>query len=131
LTNNKKNNKKNIKTNLNIKKNIKTNLEKNLRLLLFTGSLFVITLSTPLFADDPGSSQVNLMKPGDSGENTNKASRGPASKPTLLKKEKKKKERVVREKEAEGTKAPNRFDTDNIIKSKYEFHGQSLEVDTD
>jgi hypothetical protein len=39
--------------------------------------------------------------------------------------------RIVREKEAEGTKAPNRFDTDIIIKSRYEYNGQSLEVDTD
>lgn len=39
--------------------------------------------------------------------------------------------RIVREKEAEGTQAPNRFGSDIIIKSKYEFNGQSLEVDTD
>lgn len=44
---------------------------------------------------------------------------------------KKAKGRVPREKEAEGTQAPNRFESDNIIKSKYELNGQALEVDTD
>jgi len=40
--------------------------------------------------------------------------------------------RVAREKEAEGTEAPNRFNnTDIIIKSQYELNGQPLEVDTD
>ena len=37
----------------------------------------------------------------------------------------------VREKEAEGTQAPNRFEADTVIKSKYELNGQSLEVDPD
>src|SRR4051812_14766188 len=36
---------------------------------------------------------------------------------------------IKREKEAEGTKAPNRFDPDIINKSKYELDGQPLEVD--
>ncbi len=44
---------------------------------------------------------------------------------------KKSKGRILREKEAEGTQAPNRFSTDIIFKSKYEFDGKSLEVDTD
>ncbi|MFZ9595999.1 MAG: hypothetical protein ACO3A2_07975 [Bdellovibrionia bacterium] len=38
---------------------------------------------------------------------------------------------TAREKEAEGTHAPNRFDSDTFIKSRYEYNGQSLEVDTD
>ena len=41
------------------------------------------------------------------------------------------KKRKPREREAEGTQAPNRFDQDLIIKSRYELNGQSLEVDTD
>ena len=44
---------------------------------------------------------------------------------------KKVKGRLPREKEAEGSQAPNRFDTDIVIKSKYDLNGQSLEVDTD
>jgi hypothetical protein len=44
---------------------------------------------------------------------------------------KKPKGRIAREKEAEGTKAPNRFDTEVVIKSDYRLNGQSLEVDTD
>lgn len=41
------------------------------------------------------------------------------------------KARTQREREAEGTQAPNRFSTDIILKSKYELNGQSLEVDPD
>lgn len=37
----------------------------------------------------------------------------------------------IREKEAEGSQAPNRFDGDPVIKSKYELNGQPLEVDPD
>jgi hypothetical protein len=44
---------------------------------------------------------------------------------------KKSKGRMPREKEAEGTQAPNRFDPDTFIKSRYELNGQSLEVDTE
>jgi hypothetical protein len=44
---------------------------------------------------------------------------------------KKSKGKDTREKEAEGTKAPNRFDTEVVIKSEYKLNGQSLEVDTD
>jgi hypothetical protein len=39
--------------------------------------------------------------------------------------------RRIREKEAEGTQAPNRFEADTVIKSKYELNGQPLEVDPD
>lgn len=39
--------------------------------------------------------------------------------------------RFVREKEAEGTKAPDRFEADTVIKSKYQHNGQPLEVDPD
>lgn len=42
-----------------------------------------------------------------------------------------KKGKILREKEAEGTEAPNRFENDTIIKSHYEYNGQPLEVDTD
>lgn len=43
----------------------------------------------------------------------------------------KSKSRKPKEREAEGTQAPNRFEQDLIIKSRYEHNGQSLEVDTD
>ena len=35
------------------------------------------------------------------------------------------------EKEAEGTEAPNRFEADTVIKSKFQLDGQPLEVDPD
>ena len=47
------------------------------------------------------------------------------------KKHKLRKRREAGEKEAEGTEAPKRFNPDINIKSKYEFHGQPIEVDTD
>ena len=37
----------------------------------------------------------------------------------------------VREKEAEGTQAPNRFETDILIHSKYKQDGKPLQVDPD
>ena len=37
----------------------------------------------------------------------------------------------VSEKEAEGTKAPDRFEADTVIKSRYRLNGQALEVDPD
>ena len=40
-------------------------------------------------------------------------------------------QRRLREKEAEGSKAPNRFQTDTVLKSKYTLDGQPLEVDPD
>jgi hypothetical protein len=39
--------------------------------------------------------------------------------------------RIQREKDAEGTQAPNRFDADITFKSQYQYNGRSLEVDTD
>lgn len=36
-----------------------------------------------------------------------------------------------REKDIEGTQAPNRFEADPIIKSKYQLNGEPLEVDPD
>jgi hypothetical protein len=44
---------------------------------------------------------------------------------------KKSKGKKPREKEAEGTQAPNRFEAETFIKSRYEYNGQSLEVDTE
>ncbi len=37
----------------------------------------------------------------------------------------------VREKEADGSQAPNRFTGDPVIRSRYQLNGQSLEVDPD
>lgn len=57
------------------------------------------------------------------------------SSPQSPAKSQKRKGRAPREKEAEGTQAPNRFDSDIIIKSHYvdpnDPSGKSLEVDTD
>lgn len=44
---------------------------------------------------------------------------------------KKKKGKVSREKETEGTEAPSHFQADSVIKSKYHSGGESMEVDPD
>lgn len=44
---------------------------------------------------------------------------------------KKLKGKRIREKEAEGTEALNRFEADTVIKSKYKLNGEPLEVDPD
>ncbi len=36
-----------------------------------------------------------------------------------------------REKDTEGSEAPERFEADTVIKSKYSLHGEPLEVDPD
>lgn len=41
----------------------------------------------------------------------------------------KKKVRIVREKETDGTQAANRFKGDPVIRSRYQLNGQPLEVD--
>ncbi len=41
------------------------------------------------------------------------------------------KARPPREKETEGTEAPDRFQADTVIKSEYEVDGKKLEVDPD
>lgn len=50
---------------------------------------------------------------------------------TQLKKTQSKGGKRTREKDADGTEAPNRFQADTVIKSQYKLNGQSLEVDTD
>lgn len=42
-----------------------------------------------------------------------------------------KKGKAPREKETEGTEAPDRFQADAVIKSEYELDGKKLEVDPD
>ncbi len=37
----------------------------------------------------------------------------------------------TREKDADGSEAPDRFKADTVIKSQYKLNGQPLEVDTD
>jgi hypothetical protein len=57
----------------------------------------------------------------------------PADMPTAAPPPKKSVKRGKRagEKETEGSQAPNRFEADPIIKSKYRLDGQPLEVDPD
>lgn len=50
---------------------------------------------------------------------------------TTQKHEKKSRNHKTNSKDAEGTKALNRFNTDPIVKSQYKLNGQPLEVDTD
>lgn len=45
--------------------------------------------------------------------------------------EKKKRRRRYRERKIEGTKARNRIEAEQVIKSQYTYKGQSLDVDPD
>jgi hypothetical protein len=62
---------------------------------------------------------------GDEGDTVSKA---PA---TPVKKKAKAKGSATREKETEGTEAPDRFEADTVIKSQYQLDGKQLEVDPD
>ena len=61
--------------------------------------------------------------PSAVSENTPKSKSTPKNMP--------KKGKMRRENQAEGTQARKSFDTDINTKSKYQYDGQSLEVDTD
>jgi hypothetical protein len=58
---------------------------------------------------------------GDSPEPTQSAAAHTKSKKAVEK----------REKETDGTTAPNRFEADTVIKSQYKHEGEQLEVDPD
>ena len=58
------------------------------------------------------------------------AAAAPAKKAVQLKK-RGPKGKQVREKEIEGSEARNRFQADTVLKSQYQQHGESLEVDPD
>lgn len=71
-------------------------------------------------------------KPQETASNPSVPKEAPSPLPnieTLPKKTSKGKR--VREKEAEGTEAPDRFEADTVIKSKYRLNGEPLEVDPD
>lgn len=51
--------------------------------------------------------------------------------PAPVRKTKLKGGKRTREKDADGTEAPNRFQADTVIKSQYKLNGQPLEVDPD
>lgn len=73
--------------------------------------------SAPAWGDEP------VPSPSPETHSTQQGKRG--------KHDSTRKGKIRREKDAEGTKAPNRFDADINTKSKYHYGGQPLEVDTD
>lgn len=76
-----------------------------------------------LAAEEPNSERESrsLRSPAQSA---------PAKKPKKSKSAKNSKNKD-REKETDGTQAPNRFEADRVIRSQYELNGQQLEVDPD
>jgi hypothetical protein len=73
-------------------------------------------------------------EPGDLSEApTTAASAQPSQTPRGKRRSvnKKAKGNRVREKETEGTEAPDRFEADTVIKSQYKLDGKPLEVDPD
>lgn len=99
-------------------------------LKVVVASTVKIALLGVLMGVDAGAEGVPSAPSSSQPAQTNGVTAQPVEKP--LRAEKKKvKGRVRREKEAEGTQAPNRFESDITIKSRYQYGGQSLEVDTD
>ncbi len=81
-----------------------------------------------------GATEEPIPAAGDSVASSGVGDAGAASGAStalLETKRKKSKGRVSREKDTEGTQAPNHFDKDILFKSKYELDGKPLEVDTD
>jgi hypothetical protein len=79
---------------------------------------------------------VNCAQAGDvagvqSGATTTTAVTSDTSETQAPKKISKKRVKAPREKETEGTEAPDRFEADTVIKSQYQFDGKQLEVDPD
>lgn len=68
----------------------------------------------------------------DESSQTQEAQSIPAKQTQLKPKTTKAKRRATtREKETEGTEAPDRFEADTVIKSQYQLDGKQLEVDPD
>lgn len=88
--------------------------------LVAVGTVFLVRMAeaeTPAAAPAPESTAAPA--PAQEGD-------APARKTSSTEKGKRRSE-----KEAEGTQAPNRFEADPVIKSRYELDGQPLEVDPD
>lgn len=86
--------------------------------------LAALTAAVPALADEAGPSAAL------DGRST-AASADAEAKPGPRVRRKSAKGKRIREKEAEGTEAPDRFQADTVIKSKYELNGVPLEVDPD
>ncbi len=84
---------------------------------------FAQEAATPVAPETPTAQAPAPSEPDSSPENSG----APAPKAAV----KKRSRQGTREKEAEGTEAPNRFEGDNVIKSQYQRGGQPLEVDPD
>jgi hypothetical protein len=78
-----------------------------------------------LAVPEPEASPMVEVSPSSSPQGIPQAS--PSAKPS----QKSQKGKRIREKEAEGSEAADRFQADTVIKSRYELNGQSLEVDPD
>lgn len=84
-------------------------------------AFLVIATGTWVRADENnGSGEAQMTEASSDG-----------AKSAAMRSKKKSKGKRGREKEAEGTQAPNHFEADPILKSKYLHEGQPLEVDPD
>jgi hypothetical protein len=78
-------------------------------------------------------SLIGVVGVGSAHADDEDATAAPAKKTAhkTSKKKVKAKGSAKREKETEGTEAPNRFEADTVIKSQYQQDGKQLEVDPD
>lgn len=96
------------------------------------GALALVRDSAPAFVNSAWAQdeQAAEASGGDSASGTESSEPEPTTQPAVLIKKPAKGKRI-REKEAEGSEAPGRFEADTVIKSKYHLDGQPLEVDPD
>ena len=98
-------------------------------MLILAGESAWTAEDSALFLAQEGEDQVLPSQGGKVESNSIKENEGLDDSTQSTEPQPKKKQTRVRE--AEGTRALNRFESEIIIKSRYELNGQPLEVDTD
>ena len=89
------------------------------------------TPTTPAVTPPPAEAAPPAAEPGPGATTLDQNLPETESEPTKKSVPIPRKGRRIREKEAEGSEAPNRFEADPVIRSKYQLKGQPLEVDPD
>ena len=98
-------------------------------MLILAGESAWTAEDSALFLAQEGEDQVLPSQGGKVESNSIQENEGLDDSTQSTEPQPKKKQTRVRE--AEGTRALNRFESEIIIKSRYELNGQPLEVDTD
>jgi hypothetical protein len=116
-------------------------MSKRLASLILLSSVPALALlCEPAFAEEgvdaqstPAAESTSPAASGNESEGADSAAEPiePTRKSSASQSRSRKKGGQPREKDTEGTEAPDRFQADTVIKSEYELDGQKLEVDPD